>query len=325
MSGKRQDGSRAPIKPLREFLTEASPNRDCIVKLIKDNIGEGVKSIALCFRGYYASLYYRCGQLLKIESTGRTTTGIFDFNYALPYPERQTVQSMLEGLGVRFGKKYARIVLKGNGEVSANNLKIILQTYIKLIDFWVSVKKTKGFREKDRQQQLFAVNFGKGNQTYFDIEYTEPRETLIAAGYYANAEDKIAAHKNDRGGRFDLLGLRHTDGGYILQFVELKTTVQACGNSAGVYKHISDYKRYCDKKTLVEARKAEAAETINLLSEIFGGQFFPEKLTKDKITDYEIIFIFTDKSVRYAEQYKDSISTDKVKIVCYDENLNVIS
>lgn len=326
MPNERKAGSRALIKELRDFLTGQSDNRDCIVEYIKNAIGNGEKSIALCFRGSYASLYYRCCQLLKIKLKNKNIVGEFNFRYALAHPDRENIKNQLEQKGVVYGNNERAVwfVLQGDGGVTKDNLSFILGTYIKLIDSFIGRRSRTNSREKDRQQQLFAAKFGKSDNTYFDIEYTEPRETLIKAGYYDYAEDKIAAHKADKGGRFDLLGLRKTDGGYMLQFVELKSTTRACDGKAGVDEHIKDYTKYCKYKTLVEARKSDAVSTVNLLSKILGEKFFPETFTKEDIVGHEIVFIFTDKAVKRVETYSENLKANDIVTVCYDGNLNPI-
>lgn len=329
MGNKKEIGSRILIDGLSDFLTIPSPNQRCIVGLIKDYIGKAEKSISLCFRGDYATLYYRCKQLLRIEyfTNYKKVKGFFNFRYALPNPNKEKYRSELNELGVKFGndERNVSVILDGNGKVESEKLKEILQKYIELIDYWIE-HRTKGtISENDRQQQLFAVGFGNSDNTFFDIEYREPRETLIKEGYYdyvgGGLEEKKAEHKKNCGGRFDLLGLRKAEGGYVLQFVEVKTKAKACDGNAGVSKHIVDYTKYCKYISLVNKRKSDAVYTINLLSAILGKG---NNLTIDDITGYEIVFIFTDDSVRKVERYRKELCDNNIIIACYDKKLNRI-
>ena len=301
MGSKKEVGSRALIDELRNFLTNQKPNQECIVEFVKDYIDKREKSISLCFRGDRATLYYRCRQLLRLEYSNKQVKGFFNFKYARFSSRREDYRNELSELGVKFGEDLENIsvILDGNGKVEKEALKLILTKYIELIDCWLGYMRKKTICEGDRQQQLFAVGFGNSENTYFDIEYREPRETLINAGYYnyidGDLEAKKAEHKKHSGGRFDLLGLRKVNGGYVLQFVEVKTKPDSCDDPSGVLDHIRDYTKYCDYKTLVDKRKSDAVYTVNLLSEILNND---TRLNVDDIIDHEIVFIFTDDSVK---------------------------
>lgn len=326
MGKSKEVGSRALIDGLSDFFTTSTPNRDCLVELIKNNIDKGQNSISLCFRGDYATMYYRCRQLLKIVYRNKQVKGLFNFRYALPNPDACKYRSDLAQLGVVFGNNECEvsIVLDGNGKVEHDNLKTILTKYIELIDFWMANKKSE-VKESDRQQQLFAVGFGNSENMYFDIEYREPRDTLIKEGYYDHVvggiEAKKAEYKKNCGGRFDLLGLRKADSGYILQFVEVKTKAGACDGKAGVLDHIRDYTKYCKYTNLVNKRKSDAVYTVNLLSKILGKA---NSLTIDDVIECEIVFIFTDDAVKKVERYRQHLRDNNIAICCYDRALNRI-
>ena len=44
---------------VRNFFESPSPIRDCIANFVRDNINNGTRSVALCFRGNVATLYYQ--------------------------------------------------------------------------------------------------------------------------------------------------------------------------------------------------------------------------------------------------------------------------
>ena len=325
MGSKKEIGSRALIDELSNFLTTPTPNQECIVDFIKDYIDKQEKSISLFFRGDYATLYYRCRQLLKLEYSSKRVKGFFDFNYARFSLRAEDYRNELIELGVKFGKNIKRIsvILDGDVKIEKEALKQILTKYIELIDCWLAHKRKTNISEGDRQQQLYAIGFGNSKNTYFDIEYREPRETLISAGYYdyvdGDLEAKKAEYKKNCGGRFDLLGLRKTEGGYVLQFVEVKTKPNACDDPSGVLDHIRDYTKYCSYQSLVDKRKSDAVYFVNLLSKILGDD---TRLRVEDIIDHEIVFIFTDTSVRKVEQYRQVLNDNNITIECYDENLN---
>lgn len=327
MASKKEVGSRALIDELSNFLKSPSPNQECLVELIKEYIDKREKSISLCFRGDYATLYYRCRQLLRLEYTNKQIKGFFNFRYARFSPHEANYRDELSGLGVKFGNDLTNVsvILDGDGKVDKDNLKQILTKYIELIDCWLAHKRKTTICEGDRQQQLFAIGFGNSENTYFDIEYREPRETLIKEGYYdyidGDLSAKIAEYQKHSGGRFDLLGLRKAADGYVLQFVEVKTKPGACDDPSGVLDHIRDYTKYCRYKRLVEKRKSDAVYFVNLFSKILGNN---TQLHIEDIIDHEIVFIFTDGSVKKVEQYRQALSDKNIKIECYDKNLNRI-
>ena len=327
MGTRKEIGSRTLIDGISDFLRAQSPNRNVLVDLIKEYLGKREKSVSLCFRGNYATLYYRSKQLLKIVYKNQEIRGLFNFRYALPNPNADKYRRELVPLGVRFGndERNISVILEGSKKVESVNLKEILKDYIALIDFWIAHRKKGEVRESDRQQELFALGFGGGGQTYFDIEYREPRETLIKEGYYDYAggdlETKKAEYQKHSGGRFDLLGLRQEEGGYVLQFTEVKSTTGACDGKAGVLDHIRDYTKYCAYNNLVDKRKSDAVYTVNLLSEILGKGI---RLTEEDIIGYEIVFIFTDGAVKKVKQYREALQKNHITVLLYDGNLNRI-
>lgn len=308
-----------------KFLTGDSDNRNYLIELLKKSLSNGEKSIALCFRGDYAALYYRSHKLLSIRSLSTGIIGEFDFRHARFTKEYKVYRNELEKLGVDFkffsdedgksNKRYVRFYLQTSKEnvktVEKENLEKILESYKKLIDDFVDPNKREYFfdrkdtcrkshnTEKDRQQALYAhyfLNEEKG-LTYFDTEYAE---------HYAK-EKEVA-------GRFDLLGLRRKeDGSYTLLLTEVKSKKGACKGPSGIEKHEKDYLNYWENKELIKYRKKEAKAAIELLSEIFGMPF-----TVGEITDEKIQFVFTDEAIAEGKKYKQSCEErnllDKIEI-----------
>lgn len=333
MTQKKEDGSRAlAYDKLEKFFTEPTSNAECLIGLIKAHIGDGHRSISMCLRGTYVSVYYRCGQLLKIiyQPRKRKIVGLFNFRYALPHPNAEKYRSELSRLGVKFGnnEKEISVTLDGSDMVESDNLEAVLNKYLELIDYWIEHKTKNEAREKDRQQQLFSMLFGNSENTYFDIEYKEPRDTLIAAGYYDFAgedyEAKKAAFKERSGGRFDFLGLRKAGEKYVLQFVELKSTAEACDDDSGVLDHITDYTKYCRYDKLVDKRKSDAVYIVNFLSHVFRDGDESTDLKLEDIVGHEIVFVFTDAAVKRVDTYRQRLTDENIKIVCYDRELNII-
>lgn len=301
--------NRVLSEKIENFLKTSSPNRDFLVEHIKESLKRGEDSVALCFRGNYATLYCRCHQLLRICSSQTAIVGEFDFRHSRFTKDYAEKQQLLKSYGVDFSKfdkddknrRYIRFNLDGNGAVTPDNLAKILEIYKQLIldfinpelniyqyDVPASVTdgicrhKTKNL-EKNRQQQLYAEYFYRTDETYYDIEYTEPR-----------AKEKGVA------GRIDLLGIKRVDGRFLLELVELKSTIGACDGSAGIAKHEKDYLNY-SKSKCVEERKAEACAVMQLLSDILGKPRI-EGLSPEKMNTV-IKIVFTDYAKERGRRY----------------------
>lgn len=301
--------NRVLLKKIESFLKTPSPNRDFLVEHIKEALKNGEDSVALCFRGSYATLYYRCHQLLRICSSQTAIVGEFDFRHSRFTKDYAEKQNLLESYGVDFSKfdkdnknrRYVRFILDGSGAVTPDCLAKIMNIYKELINDFISPelneyqydvpqniidgicrKKSKNV-EKNRQQQIYAEYFYRTDETFYDIEYTEPR-----------AKEKGVA------GRIDLLGIICNGGKYYLELVELKSTLSACDGNAGIDKHETDYINY-SKSTCVEERKAEACAAMQLLSDILGKPRI-EGLSHEKM-DIVIKFIFTDYAKGRGNKY----------------------
>lgn len=296
--------SRVLTGSVRNFFEKPSPERDYIANYVADNLKNGTKSVALCFRGNAATLYYHCHQLLKIRSSQYGIIGEFDFRHARFTENYKRTLERLNELHVdtsRFcdSSEHAaqNIVRFSFVECTAKEIKEILEIYRGLIDdFFDPEKKNYAFGaptvrhektlylEKDRQQQLWASCFLNDDLTYYDLEYSE----------------RYATQKGLHG-RFDLLGLRRGVGGYTLLLTELKSSSQALGGKSGVANHERDYLRYLDSPCL-EVRKAEACEAVRLLCEIFGKPY-PEDLSPENIKSAKIQFVFSDKVIGVGRTY----------------------
>ena len=298
------NSSRVLRGSVRNFFETSSPIRDRIANFVRDNLSNGTRSVALCFRGNAATLYYHCHQLLHIRSSRNGIIGEFDFRHArfsLNY--KQTLER-LNSLNVDTSRFCSNTVHKAQSMITfslekrdTEEVKEILETYRELIDDFFDPEK-KGYAfgaplnrhektlylEKDRQQQLWANYFLNDALTYYDLEYSE----------------RYATQKGLHG-RFDLLGLRRETEGYTLLLAELKSSPQALWGKSGIASHERDYLDYLDSPCL-ELRKEEACETVRLLCKIFGKPY-PEDLTPENIQNAKIQFVFSDKVINVGKSY----------------------
>ena len=187
--------NRILSKELRQFLTSKNPNRDCLIDYVRLHIADGTKSVALCFRGNLATLYYRCHQLLRIRCSRTAIIGEFDFRHSRFTKNYKQILGKLKSLNVRVSgfsdepnrraQKYVRFDLTGENAVSREQMLEILFIFKSLIDdfinpdnveyaFDMQTPHSKSLNlEKDRQQQLYSTYFLNNELFYYDIEYAE--------------------------------------------------------------------------------------------------------------------------------------------------------
>ncbi len=298
--------NRILSKELRQFLTSKNPNRDCLIDYVRLHIADGTKSVALCFRGNLATLYYRCHQLLRIRCSRTAIIGEFDFRHSRFTKNYKQILGKLKSLNVRVSgfsdepnrqaQKYVRFDLTGENAVSREQMLEILFIFKSLIDdfinpdnveyaFDMQTPRSKSLNlEKDRQQQLYSTYFLNNELFYYDIEYAE---------HYA---EKSGLH-----GRFDLLGLRKEGDTYTLLLTELKSTIGACGGNSGIVQHEKDYIKYLNSE-FVDNRKIEACEAVKLLCTIFA-RTCPHNLTMNNIMQTKIKFVFSDDAIEIGKNY----------------------
>lgn len=287
--------NRIPTDTIEKFLTTPSNNRNVIVNYIKDSLDasknpDSKRSLALCFRGNYASVYYRCLQLLRIRNSRNGLIGEFDFRYSRFTEDCAEKKTLLENeYGVDFSgyeqesksKRYARFSLEKDNA----HILDILNIFKSLIEDFLYSKSQN--IEKDAQQSLYAKYFYDDEQTYYDVEYAE---------HYAK--------NNGVAGRYDMLGIKKLDdGNYALVFTEIKSTPNACSGKSGISDHESDYTAYVDKTDLTAERKREACKVLELLNVILGKPRYRD-LTPENITKVLIEFVFTDKAVSELGKYR---------------------
>lgn len=299
--------SRVLTGPIKTFFTVPSPMREKIVDYVRENLSKGTRSVALCFRGNAATLYYRCHRLLRIRSSREGLVGEFDFRHARFSQHYSEALARLEALHAETSRVFeggggAQTVVFPMAQCGPEGAVEALELFRGLIDDFFDPEKTEyafgapakghgkaSYSEKQRQQQLWASYFLHDGLLYYDLEYSER-----------------AAAQNGVHGRFDLLGLRREQGGYTLLFTELKSTPQAIGGRSGVGSHERDSLRYLESP-LLSARKEEACETVRLLSDIFQRPY-PEDLTPQTVTGARVQFVFSDAAVAAGQRYRPADS-----------------
>lgn len=298
-------------KNLNEFIRGNSGQRNALIKYIENKLNDGERSIALCFRGSYFCLYYRCHKLLDVKFKDGKLLASFDFSHAKFVRSAEEYDKMVrelkdkyrvEGFKDDYSGPVKKTVTFDLLNASEGDIKGILDIFIEVTNQFAvrpggleyrfgrkeGAKRKAGSSnntEKDRQQALYSQNFGCPDKFIYDVEYVEPNK---------HSQDK----KVD--GRFDLLRLIHEEDKCYLELIELKSTYSACFDEhpnpksapSDVKKHLKDYKEYLKKGELIENRIDEAYEVLELLSSLFPEHV---KFKLESRPCARIRFIFSDK------------------------------
>lgn len=287
------------------FFDSLSGDLKNLLDLIKKD-----DTLRLCFRGQYASVYYRGDSLYKIEPLTNCYKISFDFNHSRYTSNVDDQLGKLEALGYEYSegkgekeKKSRKVVckypphnMKINSSVfwgeSSKILKSLIDDFLdieKKYDYFKKENKNgKGCHlERERQQDIMRVNNTlKGEYFIYDMEYDQPRNSF----------------QEDKSGRFDMLALRRTSKGhYNLVFLELKSTTAACSGKSDIEKHDKDLKTYIGKGDIVKVRIDDALKICQHYISL--GLVEKESVQVDGV---EILFVFTDEARKCADKIKDT-------------------
>jgi len=280
-------------------------------------------TLRLCFRGHSISVYYKGDSLFKIVPLKKCYKIHFDYNHARFTSNFETQRRRLEELGYEYSegkgdvkKRYRKIThkyplnnMKSDSCFFWNDSSIILKM---LIDDFLDLEKKHDYYKKEnkkgkschlerqRQQDIMRVNNTlNGEYFVYDIEYDQPRNSSEEA----------------KSGRFDMLALRRkSKGHYNLVIIELKSTIDACIGKCGIEKHRRDLKTYIGKGAIVKIRKDDALKIYEHYSLL--GLVEQESV---QIEDVEILFVFTDEAIGYANKIQDK----KERCVLSSEDLHL--
>ena len=316
-------------------MRNAENKKRCLEKIFIDDLLSGslkdllviIKTdptLQLCFRGQYASVYYKGDSLFKIVPGHKFYKIHFDFNHSRYTSNFEELKGGLEKLGYKYSqgkgddkKRSRKIDCKYPPERTNSDLATFWSESIKilklLIEDFLDLNKKQDFLKKEpkkgkschlerqRQQEIMHGNNSLGEGYFiYDIEYDQPRNS--------NEEPKS--------GRFDMLALRRVSKGcYNLVFVELKSTTSACEGGSGIEKHYSDLKKYTGNNDIVNIRKTDAVEICKQYGLL--GLVEQESI---QVKDVEILFIFTDEAVNYANKIKNKeekciLSSEDLKLM----------
>jgi hypothetical protein len=235
------------LKSKTEFLQP-------ILKLVQDD-----STLCLEIRKNYINIYYRGGNILKIEEKGGSFNTWFDRNYLDESKTRVSNDLPALLVGSDDIKKWINAVPFLKHEM----------------DLWFGAHPKN---EREFQQLMLRENnFGNSAKStdYFicDIEYTQPntnwRFDLIAVNWPSSSEER----KNDKN-----LGLA---------FIEMKYLDNALTGNAGIKKHIEDINSFLGERDNLSNIKKEMKKVFN------------QKLELGLINNQKTIESFSDNKPEY--------------------------
>ncbi len=171
---------------------------------------------------------------------------------------------------------------------------------IDLIDIYVNYEKIKEYSnkkatpEKKAQSKLVLLNNQNLDSNWFciDVEYVK--------SFNNRAEKKDA----DFNGRFDIIALSKMKP-HKVALIELKYGSGAIGGTSGIYKHVEDFSKFCEKGYFEGQLRQEIIEIVKSLKEL--GITVPfETPEKSDVLTPEFYFITLDNNAE-----KENASTPK--------------
>lgn len=227
-------------------------------------------------RNDYLNLYYNCDSIAKIE-----------------YKKRD------EKIDCEIDKYY----LDGihyNSKDKEKRYKIEQKEICKQYEVIKKHSNNKATPEKKAQSRLVLLNNENLDSNWFciDVEYVK--------SFNNRAEKKEA----DFNGRFDIIALSKMKP-HKVALIELKYGSGAIGGTSGIYKHIEDFSKFCEKGYFEGQLKQEIIEIVKSQKELGIAVPFESPEEFDILTP-EFYFITLDNNAE-----KENASTPKQTMAGY--------
>ncbi|MCX6230849.1 MAG: hypothetical protein NTZ33_04840 [Bacteroidetes bacterium] len=211
-------------------------------------------------RNNYLNLYYNCDNIAKINYTKSSVYCEIDKYY-------------LDGIHYKNEDKEKRFKIEP----------------YKICEQYEEIKKNSNAKltfEKKAQSKLVLLNNGNKESIWFciDVEYIKQ---------FKNQKEK---DKTDFNGRFDIIALSK-EKPHKVALIELKYGKGAIGGKSGIYKHVKDFNKFCDKGFFEGHLKQEIIEIIKSQKEL--GISVPFELPNEvDVLTPEFYFIILDNNAK---------------------------
>lgn len=274
------------------------------------------KNLVVQIRGGYFNVYYKGGNLLKVNSENSFE---FDSNY---YKGQSGLDGKNEDSDSKRKEKRKELLekLKNDGDWNA-----FIEEVKKLMDkYWTYLetrsKDSRNLDEKDTQHQLCLCNTESSEYTIIDLEFQVSTERGCPYRYEKpHRPDGRYVNNEKKSPRFDIIAVRNRD--HKLCVIELKKGVDAIKGKSGVGDHADSFEGSIDRnpKAFVEEMKGvvEDKKKMHLLKDDFHvGDDEPEFL-------YAYSFSTEDKTCEREEFEKEQrkAKCEKYRVIYLDKGV----
>jgi hypothetical protein len=238
--------------------------------------GEHKDELFIGVRNNYLNLYYNCDSIAKIEYKKRERKIVCEID-----------QYYLDGNHYNVKEKVKRYKIE-QSEIFKQYETIKIHS------------NTKVTPEKKAQSKLVLLNNNNKESNWFciDVEYVKQ---------FSSKQERKEADFN---GRFDIIALSKAKP-HKVALIELKYGSGAIGGKSGIYKHVEDFTKFCDKDYFQGHLKEEMIEIIK--SQIELGIAVPFELpSKKEVLSPEFYFITLDNNAE-----KENSNTPKQTMAGY--------
>lgn len=195
--------------------------------------GKNKDELFIGVRNNYLNLYYNCDSIAKIEYKKRDKRIVCEID-----------KYYLDGNHYKSKEKEKRYKIE-QSEISKQYKEIKKHS------------NAKATPEKKTQSKLVLLNNGNKDSNWYciDVEYIKQ---------FNNQKEKKEADFN---GRFDIIALSK-EKSHKVALIELKYGSGAIGGESGIYKHVEDFTKFCDKDYFQKHLKKEIIEIIESQTEL---------------------------------------------------------
>lgn len=274
------------------------------------------------FRGNYINIYYKGGNILKINPCS------FDFDKFYLYlgaekdklwTRKTNIEKAAKGAykGPLTEQKAKEIIneLEGKRDVLKSDLPNDFKSYFEkakeIMDKWFAHMETQGLLERAEKEIQHKISLSNRDFNHSDI--------LILDVEYAISQ-KSTFSENGTNPRADMIGI---DKNGLIHVLELKYKTQSAEGTAGIKKHLEDFV----KTIKIDDKGNFRAEMVILLNQKRKFQLIKEDnvhIEEEKAPVFDLIFYGLDSDEREKVENKYQRFKEDINHIYYLEKGNYI-
>ena len=261
------------------------------------------EDLVLEIRNDYFNIYYKGGNMLKVESPNRIQ---FDHNYFKGYKRPQFESDEKEEARKELRKDMLATLKEGrNYGDFVREMKKLMDNYWN----WLENVKHKSLNEKNVQHSLCINNTEKSEYTIIDVEFQVSTEAEYKYQKPNRPKGRFVSGKKISP-RFDIVAVRNSD--HRLCVIELKSGVKSLYSKSGIGDHADSY-----EGTIGRMPQSFMNEIKDLISDKkFLGLLNEHFIISDM--DPEFIYAYSFKS-NDKDRYGNVVSKEQQKTLFLEE------